>query len=238
MSTVTGITADAAQAILDGTIVSAAVNGSGHLILTKHDASTVDAGLVTGDDGPTGPTGPAGPTGVAPTGAVMMWAAAIAPTGWLLCNGAAINRTTFLNLFLAISTVYGAGNGTTTFNIPNFQGNFPRMDTANLAAVGGEANHSHGITDHTHHLDGGSTPAAAHILIQTGASPNIFMDRVSGIGNYTASHQAAVTSNAVSTSVESAGALVTGISSNAGLVTTQNFASLPPYQNINFIIKT
>ena len=49
-----------------------------------------------------------------------------APSGYLLCNGAAISRTTYAALFAAIGTTYGAGNGDTTFNIPDFRGYFLR----------------------------------------------------------------------------------------------------------------
>lgn len=49
-----------------------------------------------------------------------------APTGWLKANGAAVSRTTYSALFAAIGTTYGAGNGTTTFNLPDLRGVFPR----------------------------------------------------------------------------------------------------------------
>lgn len=48
------------------------------------------------------------------------------PTGWLKCNGAAVSRTTYADLFAAIGTTYGAGNGTTTFNLPETRSEFPR----------------------------------------------------------------------------------------------------------------
>lgn len=48
-----------------------------------------------------------------------------APTGWLLCQGQAISRTTYAALFTAISTKYGVGDGSTTFNIPNLKGKVP-----------------------------------------------------------------------------------------------------------------
>lgn len=47
------------------------------------------------------------------------------PTGWLLCDGSAISRTTFATLFAAIGTTFGAGNGTTTFNVPDLRGRVP-----------------------------------------------------------------------------------------------------------------
>jgi len=49
-----------------------------------------------------------------------------APDGWLECNGAAVSRTTYSRLFAAIGTMYGAGDGSTTFNLPNTQGLFSR----------------------------------------------------------------------------------------------------------------
>lgn len=47
------------------------------------------------------------------------------PTGWLLCDGSAVSRTTYAALFAIIGTTYGAGNGTTTFNVPDFRGRVP-----------------------------------------------------------------------------------------------------------------
>jgi microcystin-dependent protein len=57
-----------------------------------------------------------------PTGTVMSFAGSSAPTGWLLCDGSAINRTTYANLFTAIGSTYGSGNGSTTFNLPDLRG--------------------------------------------------------------------------------------------------------------------
>ena len=58
-------------------------------------------------------------------GAIMAYAGASAPSGWLLCNGAAINRTTYATLFSIIGETYGVGNGNTTFNLPDLRGRFP-----------------------------------------------------------------------------------------------------------------
>lgn len=63
---------------------------------------------------------------VAPVGSIIMYGAATAPTGWLLCDGSAVSRTTYADLFTAISTTYGTGNGSTTFNVPDMRGIFPR----------------------------------------------------------------------------------------------------------------
>ena len=57
-----------------------------------------------------------------PTAAVIAYAGSSAPTGWLLCDGSAISRTTYAALFAKIGTTYGTGDGSTTFNLPDLRG--------------------------------------------------------------------------------------------------------------------
>ena len=59
-----------------------------------------------------------------PTGSVITWVGSPSspPTGWLLCDGAAVSRSTYSSLFAITSTYFGVGNGTTTFNLPDFRG--------------------------------------------------------------------------------------------------------------------
>lgn len=109
----------------------------------------------------------------APAGSILMWPTGTAPTGWLLCNGQAVSRTTYAALFAIISTDYGVGDGSTTFNLPDFRGEFVR-GTDNAAGNDPDAgtrtdrgdgttgdsvgtkqaseyeNHSHGVTDGGH----------------------------------------------------------------------------------------
>lgn len=59
---------------------------------------------------------------VMPVGCVIPFAGAAAPTGWLLCQGQAISRTTYAQLFSVIGTTYGSGDGKTTFNLPDMRG--------------------------------------------------------------------------------------------------------------------
>ncbi|MEO2217325.1 tail fiber protein [Chromobacterium vaccinii] len=66
------------------------------------------------------------------TGQVAFFAMTTPPDGWLPANGAAISRSTFASLFAAISTTYGAGDGTTTFNLPDLRGEFVRGWDANV----------------------------------------------------------------------------------------------------------
>ena len=57
-----------------------------------------------------------------PAGAISIFAGSSAPTGYLICNGDAVSRTTYASLFAVIGTTYGSGNGSTTFNLPNLKG--------------------------------------------------------------------------------------------------------------------
>lgn len=57
-----------------------------------------------------------------PTGTVLPFAGSAAPSGWLLCYGQAVSRTTYADLFSLIGTQYGAGNGSTTFEVPDLRG--------------------------------------------------------------------------------------------------------------------
>jgi len=59
------------------------------------------------------------------TGVVQMYGGTAAPNGWLLCNGTAVSRTTYASLFAVCGTTYGTGNGSTTFNVPNFSSRMP-----------------------------------------------------------------------------------------------------------------
>ena len=59
--------------------------------------------------------------------------------GWLLCNGQAVNRTDYANLFEVIGTTFGSGDGSTTFNVPNYSGKFLQMDTSKTIGTNVEA---------------------------------------------------------------------------------------------------
>ena len=61
-----------------------------------------------------------------PTGMIAPFAMSTAPTGWLECDGSAVSRTTYADLFTALSTTHGVGDGSTTFNVPDLRGEFVR----------------------------------------------------------------------------------------------------------------
>jgi hypothetical protein len=61
-----------------------------------------------------------------PAGVITSFAGSVAPSGWLMCTGQVVSRTTYAALFAAIGTTYGAGDGTTTFKLPDLRGEFIR----------------------------------------------------------------------------------------------------------------
>ena len=73
-------------------------------------------------------------------GAIKPWTKATAPAGYLLCDGSAVSRSTYAELFAVTGTTYGVGDGSTTFNVPQLQGKMPQGfdgNTYNLAGTGG-----------------------------------------------------------------------------------------------------
>lgn len=70
-----------------------------------------------------------------PPGALVPYAGASAPTGFLLCDGSAVSRTTYAALYGVIGATYGAGDGSTTFNLPDLRGRVP----VGIALSGGHA---------------------------------------------------------------------------------------------------
>jgi microcystin-dependent protein len=61
-------------------------------------------------------------TSTSPIGIVVPYAGSSAPSGWLLCYGQPVSRTTYSQLFAVIGTTYGVGDGSTTFNVPDLRG--------------------------------------------------------------------------------------------------------------------
>jgi microcystin-dependent protein len=106
-----------------------------------------------------------------PIGAEMAWKKATPPTGWLFQDGSAINRLTYQGLFNHYGTTYGAGDGSTTFNLPDMRGRFFLGKTAAgtgsvLGGTGGAidhihtgASHTHGFASHTHTIGASGTHA-------------------------------------------------------------------------------
>jgi Microcystin-dependent protein len=103
-----------------------------------------------------------------PAGVVDMFAGSTAPSGYLLCDGSAVSRSTYSKLFTAIGTTYGSGDGSTTFNLPNLKGKVAvglnSADTSfdALGETGGEKAHTLTVAempDHNHGLGSYGDPS-------------------------------------------------------------------------------
>jgi microcystin-dependent protein len=146
--------------------------------------------------------------GVREAGEITMWPGATAPEGWMLCDGAAVSRTSYHELFAVIGTTYGAGDGSTTFNLPNLKGRVPvGRDAAQTEfdALG----ESGGAKTHT--LTTAEIPSHSHGLTQTYVTAG-------GVG------VAAITYTATSSN--------TGPSGGGGA-----HNNLQPYLTLNYIIR-
>ena len=108
-----------------------------------------------------------------PVGTVVDFTAASIPDGWLLCDGQAVSRSGYSELFTAIGTSYGAGNGTTTFNVPDLRQKY----TMGVAAsgTGNSLGATFGAIDHTHSVDLPSANTSTH-------NPTVEVDAIPASG--------------------------------------------------------
>lgn len=96
---------------------------------------------------------------VALSGSIVMWPSNTIPEGYYVCNGAAKSRTDDAILFAIIGTTYGAGDGSTTFNIPDLQQKFPLGKAA--SGTGSTLGSTGGAIDHLHSIDPPNTTTTA-----------------------------------------------------------------------------
>lgn len=98
-----------------------------------------------------------------PSGVIVPFAGTTEPSGWLFCYGQAVSRTTYAALFTALSTTYGAGDGSTTFNLPDLRGRVPAgQDDMGGASANRLTNQSGGLNGDTLGATGG---AETHTLV-------------------------------------------------------------------------
>lgn len=102
-----------------------------------------------------------------PSGAMMAYGGTAAPPGYLMCDGSAVSRAEYEHLFEALGIAYGAGDGTTTFNVPDFRQRFPLGKS--VSGTGSTLGGSGGAIDHTHTVTPASLNSISLIGIGTGA---------------------------------------------------------------------
>lgn len=178
-----------------------------------------------------------------PTGAVFQWDLPTAPTGYLLQNGAAVSRTTYAALFALYGTTFGAGDGSTTFNLPDKRGMFIRGHDAGRGVDPGRvlgsfqdqmlASHGHGVNDpgHSHAI---SDPSHYHSTAvptkpnNAGAGPYAMLDGRDGITGYQS-----LTSTGAYTGIG-----IYGSPTNISIQAAGGFETRPKNIAVNFIVKT
>ena len=209
------------------------------------------------------------PAATVPSGAISMFAAITTPpSGWLFCDGAAVSRTTYSALFSAISTTYGSGDGSTTFNVPDLRGRFAMgadnfnsaagaanriTSSAAIANTSGEdthllsstetgvASHSHTITDPTHsHSNTLSDPTHTHNQkFENGGSGGSDEQYLGGTGTGgVASSGIQAASTGITINNVTASSGITGTNAASTASAVTAHNNRPLNQVVTFIIKT
>jgi len=136
-----------------------------------------------------------------PIGCIMMWAASTVPTGWLELDGSAISRATYSKLFNVLSTTYGIGNGSTTFNLPDFRGRAPIGAGTGQANYLGDTNSAltnrtlgSAVGRETHTLSVPEMPSHGHVETHSGADAGQNQISRGGGGSATTNSQLATAS--------------------------------------------
>ena len=194
-----------------------------------------------------------------PIGGIIPFAGSTAPTNYLLCNGNPVSRTTYSALFAVCGTTYGAGDGSTTFNLPDLRDRLPlgAGPTFSRGTTGGSdtmtlttfhlPSHSHSFSDtstsagsHGHSLSGSvGSSSHSHSVGNQGTRSDI----LAGGGTTTASTGGGSTgsdshSHSLSGSADSAGGHTHDVSGTTGSVGSGGaFSTTGPYQAVNYAIR-
>lgn len=159
------------------------------------------------------------PAGV-PSGVVNSFAGNAPPNGWLLCNGQAVSRTAYADLFAVIGTTYGAGDGSTTFNLPDLRGRFP-LGQDNMGGVSADT-----VTNAQADVLGGTEGEENHTLT-VDEMPN-HTHTAYKYTNY------GIGSGAIAFTQQNQGQ---GSGNTLGAGADQPHNNMPPYMALNYIIK-
>lgn len=184
-----------------------------------------------------------------PIGEITMWATSTAPTGWLIADGSAISRSTYSALWGVLGTSYGAGDGSTTFNLPNLKGRFPvgrdatQVEFDTLGETGGSKTSALVVANlpaHTHIVDNNTvdrvTRLTAHTAngFATGIQPATMGG---GLLAGTAGFGFSNTTEGMAVAHETEHTHTISSSGGNGTATGDTFSNLAPYIAINFIIR-
>lgn len=167
-------------------------------------------------------------------GELILWPVDTPPAGWLLCNGQAVSRSTYAELFALIGTTYGSGNGSTTFNVPDLRGRVPLGQDD----MGGSS--ANRVTAAAADLPGGSGGAETHTLTtaEMPSHTHVQNAHTHGLVAGTSIFEIGVGSKAVPGAGSGAGntslADATATNQNAGGGSPHN--NMPPYLTLNFVI--
>lgn len=190
--------------------------------------TVVAAGSQVGPSGDTGLTGTGG--SAEEVGSIKAWPAAAAPASWMLCDGSALSRTLYPGLFAVLGTSWGAGDGSTTFNLPDMRGRFvlgaglgAGLANRVLAALGGEEAHALNANENASHTHSATQPAHSHgvNIPQAGAATGASL-----FANYSGGTAGGITSGTATPAI-------TVGTSGAGLA----HENMPPFLVITYIIK-
>ena len=164
-----------------------------------------------------------------PIGTISAYGSITPPDGWLICDGSAVSRTTYSKLFAVIGTYYGAGNGSTTFNLPNLKGSIPvgydssQTEFNAIGKSGGEK---------THKLTTAEMPTHSHDGLHWGGANGTPFVYTGNSGSNSVFDLADPGVNTRSINYSNTNHLVTANSGSSG-----NHNNLQPYQVANYIIK-
>lgn len=177
-----------------------------------------------------------------PVGVVEAYAGVNVPYGWLLCDGSAVSRTTYPDLYSAIGTTYGAGNGSTTFNVPDMRGRHPigAGTGAGQGASGTGVPSGTTLTARTRGAFGGDERMQTHTHIQDahghtlGPGQDFGMEFGGNPGGFATFKVSVASINGASYQGAYSANNTTATNQNAGSGSSEN---MPPFVVLNYIIK-